>query len=73
MPTAKKRINVTVDDRTYDALRKLSGRREQPISAVSLELIQEALERQEDIYFSKVADERLGKKQRRVSHEDAWG
>ena len=72
MPTAKKRINITVDDRTYEALERLSGERDQSVAGVSLSLIEEALEYQEDVYFSRVADDRLSKKQKRIPHEKAW-
>ena len=72
MPSVKKRINLTVDDKTYSVLQALSGKTQQKISTVSLNLIQQALELQEDIYFSKLADERLSQKQKRVSHDKAW-
>ncbi|HET9062543.1 MAG TPA: hypothetical protein VFO62_04570 [Candidatus Binatia bacterium] len=72
MPTAKKRINITVDDQTYEALERLSAERNQPVAGVSLSLIEQALEYQEDVYFSRVADERLSRKQKRVSHTNAW-
>lgn len=72
MPTAKKRINITVDDRTYEALERLSGERDQSVAGVGLSLIEQALEYQEDVYFSHVADERLSKKQKRIPHEKAW-
>jgi predicted DNA-binding protein len=72
MPTAKKRINITVDDRTYEALQRLSGERDQSVAGIGLSLIEEALEFQEDIYFSRVADDRLSKKQKRVPHGKAW-
>ena len=72
MPTAKKRINLTVDKNIYSALEILSGQRQQKIATVSLSLIQQALELQEDIYFSKVADKRLSRKEQRVSHNKAW-
>ena len=68
----KKRINLTVDDKTYSALEILSGKTQQKISTVSLNLIHQALELQEDIYFSKVADKLLSQKQKRVSHDKAW-
>jgi hypothetical protein len=35
-------------------------------------LIEEALEFQEDLYFSRVADERLAKKEKRIAHEKVW-
>jgi predicted DNA-binding protein len=72
MPTAKRRINITVEDRTYEALKQLSGKRDQSVAGVGLSLIEEALEYQEDLHFSRIADERLSKKQKRVSHEKAW-
>ena len=72
MPSIKKRINLTVDDKTYIALEKLSGKKQQKISTTSLNLIQQALELQEDIYFSNLTDERLSKKQKRILHDKAW-
>jgi predicted DNA-binding protein len=72
MPTAKKRINITVDDRIYEAMERLSSERDQSVAGVGLSLIEQALEYQEDLYFSRVADERLGKKQKRIPHEKVW-
>ena len=63
---------MIVDDKTYSALEILSGKTQQKISTVSLNLIHQALELQEDIYFSRVADKRLSQKQKRVSHDKAW-
>jgi len=72
MPTTKRRINLTVDDRTYKALARLSETRDQSVAGVGLSLIEQALEYQEDAHFSRVADERLGGKQKRIPHEQAW-
>ena len=72
MPTTKKRINITVDDRTYKALERLSALRDQSIAGVGLLLIEQALEYQEDLHFSRIADERLSKKLKRISHDKAW-
>jgi predicted DNA-binding protein len=72
MPTTKKRINITVDDRTYEALERLSGERKQSVAGVGLSLIEEALEYQEDLHFSRIADDRLSKKQKRIPHQKAW-
>jgi predicted DNA-binding protein len=73
MPTSKRRLNITVDDETYDVLERLSAKRRQSVSGVGLSLIEEALEYQEDLHFSRIADERLGRKERRVAHDKAWG
>lgn len=72
MPTTKKRINITLDDDIYQALERLSGKREESVAGVGLKLIKQALEYQEDLYFSRVADDRLGRKERRIPHRKAW-
>ena len=72
MPTAKRRINITVDDEIYAALERLSIERDQSVAGLGLSLIEQALEYQEDLYFSRVADERLGKKQKRIAHDKVW-
>ena len=72
MPTTKKRINMTVDDRTYEAPERLSGERKQSVAGVGLSLIEEALEYQEDLHFSRIANDRLSKKQKRIPHQKAW-
>lgn len=72
MPTTKKRINITVDDDVYKALERLSGKRDQSVAGVGLSLIEEALAYQEDLHFSRVADDRLAKRQKRIPHDKAW-
>lgn len=72
MPTTKKRINISVDDNIFDALERLSKDRRESVAGVSLSLIKQALEYQEDIYFANVADERLAKKEKRIPHDKAW-
>lgn len=71
MPTAKKRVNLTIDEALYenfDALKKL--RNESSISSVILDLAKEALEMNEDLYFAQLAESRLHEK--RIPHESAW-
>ena len=72
MPSLKKRINLTVDHKIYSVLEKLSAKKQKKISTVSLSLIQQALEWQEDIYFSKLGDKILSKKSKRIPHNKAW-
>jgi len=69
MPTAKKRVNITVDDSLYGALERLSRIRKKSISGLSLSLIEKAIELEEDFYFSREADERLSKGEKRLSHK----
>jgi predicted DNA-binding protein len=72
MPTEKKRIHITVDDDTYEVLDRLSQKRGQSVAGVGLSLIEQALEYQEDLHFSRIADERLKAGQKRISHKTAW-
>ena len=72
MPTEKKRIHITVDDDTFEALGRLSHKRGESVAGVGLSLIEQALEYQEDLHFSRIADERLKSKQRRIPHSKAW-
>jgi len=71
MPTAKKRVNLTIDQDLYDnfeALKEL--RNDSSISHVILDLAKEALEINEDLYYAKIAESRL--KEKRVSHDSVW-
>jgi predicted DNA-binding protein len=71
MPTSKKRINLSVDDELYGELERLQELKKAPsLSAVVLELTKEALELQEDLYFAKIAEERM--KESTVSHKKVW-
>lgn len=71
MPTAKKRINLSVDDSLYEELDALKKLKDAPsLSAVVIELTKEALELQEDLYFAKIAAERT--KEKNLSHDRIW-
>lgn len=71
MPTAKKRINLSVDDSLLSELEELKKLRNAPsLSSVVLELTKEALELQEDLYFAKMAEER--DLEESIDHEDIW-
>jgi len=72
MPTTKRRINITIDDDVYEALKRLSNQRDQSVAGVGLSLIEEALEYQEDLHFSRIADKRMAQKQKRIAHDKAW-
>lgn len=74
MPTSKKRIQIPVENRVYKELERLASKRGQSLSAITSDLVEEALEIQEDLYFSREGDRRLEEldKSKLVSHEDAW-
>ena len=73
MPTAKKRINLTVEDELFLNLERLAKQENTSVASVSHALLERALELREDMYFSKVGEDRLKKKSKRLSHEDIWG
>ncbi len=71
MPTAKKRINLSVEDSLYAELEELQKLRGAPsLSSIVIELTKEALELQEDLYYAKIAEERANEKE--ISHKELW-
>ena len=71
MPTAKRRINLSVDDSLYSDLEELQKLRGAPsLSSIVIELTKEALELQEDLYFSRMSEERENEKT--ISHKEIW-
>ena len=74
MPTLKKRIQIPVSDKVYKELEKLAKKRDLSLSSLSHDLLEDALELQEDLYFSRVSDEALrnSKDDDLLSHEEAW-
>ncbi len=72
MPTAKKRINLTVEDEIFESLDRIAKKEKTSVASVSHLLLEKALELREDFYFSKVSEDRLLKKQKRISHKDIW-
>jgi hypothetical protein len=71
MPTAKRRINLSVDDSLYAELEQLQKIRNAPsLSSIVIELAKEALELQEDLFFTKIAIDRENEKV--ISHKEIW-
>ncbi|MBI1813010.1 hypothetical protein HY285_03015 [Candidatus Peregrinibacteria bacterium] len=54
-------------------MEKISLRDEVSQSSKALELIERALEMEEDEYFSKIAEARDKPNAKFLSHEEAWG
>ncbi len=72
MPTAKKRINLTVEDDLFENLKSLAKKEKSSIASLSHALLERALELREDMHLSKVGEERLSQKGKRISHKDIW-
>lgn len=72
MPTAKRRINLTVEDDVFFSLKKIAEKENASVASVSHALLERALELKEDLYFSKVGEERLAQRSKLLTHEDIW-
>ena len=72
MPTSKKRLNITLPEETRLYLKQLAVKDNVPEATKAAELLQKALEIEEDAYFSKMADLRAKKGGKFLSHEDFW-
>ena len=72
MPTKKPRLNVVLDAELYDLVEKISKQDEKSMSVVAKELIEEALERHEDLQISQIAMKRETQSKKIISHEKAW-
>lgn len=73
MPTKKPRLNVVLNELTMDQLSELASKRRKSLSIVASELIEEAMELQEDRFFSRLAESRDKPGKKRIKHKDAWG
>ena len=72
MPTSKKRINVTLSNEMAIFLKEIALRDDVPEATKAAELLEFALEIEEDAYFSKLAALRDTKKAKFLSHKKFW-
>jgi predicted DNA-binding protein len=72
MPTKNPRLNVVLDSDLYDLVEKISKQDDKSMSVVAKELIEEALERHEDLLLSEIAMKRETKSKKTISHDKAW-
>lgn len=74
MPTKNPRVNIVLDPKIYNILYKLAQTEGISLSLFSRDLIKEALEIREDIYWQEEAQKRdttLSNKNF-LSHKDIW-
>ena len=72
MPTSKKRINVSLPQKLYVFLCDIAQRDEVPTATKAAELIEQAMEIEEDKYLSRIAEERDTPDAKFISHEKFW-
>ena len=76
MVPKKTRLSTMLQTLDARALNVLAKKHQTSISGIARELILDALDRHEDITFSRLSEERVTaaerKKQKMVRHADAW-
>ena len=74
MPSKNPRINIVVEPPLYDLIEQRAERQGVSMSLVTRDLIKEALEMEEDIALSQLAEERETKfrEETALSHDDVW-
>ncbi len=74
MPTQNPRINIVLEPSLYNILNKLAKETGVSLSFLSRDLIKDALETREDIYWNEIAETRDAtfSKSEFLSHEDVW-
>lgn len=75
MATTKDRINISVSKSTRAILQALAKRDQKPIASKAADLIEQALELEEDKALEAIVQRRLAnrKKIRWLTHEEVWG
>lgn len=72
MPTKNPRLNVVLDQSLYDVLSNLAEKEDKSMSIVAKELIQEAIDKHEDLALSELAMKRERESKRTIKHAKAW-
>jgi hypothetical protein len=72
MPTTKTRINITLPKMVETALLKIAERDRVPTATKASELLQIALEIEEDQVWDDLASKRDSNKAKFVPHDQAW-
>lgn len=72
MPTTKQRINITPSPDMEWAIKKLAKRDKVSVSAKVVNLLEEALEIEEDLIWAEIAEQRSREKVKYIPHETVW-
>lgn len=73
MPTVKSRIHITPSDTLYTAIEQIAKRDNVRLASKVTELLQQAIEIEEDEVLHRIAQERDKNNVSFVSHQDVWG
>lgn len=72
MPTKNPRLNVVLNDEIYKTIEYIAAQEGKSMSVVAKELLEDAIDKHEDMFLSEFAQQREKQSKKRVSHKDAW-
>ncbi|MEQ1663958.1 MAG: DUF6290 family protein [Bdellovibrionales bacterium] len=72
MPTKSPRLNVVLDPELLEMVERISKREDKSLSTVAKELIEDALEKHEDLLLSEIAAKRETASKKTIPHAKAW-
>ena len=72
MPTKNPRLNVVLDETLFSLLSRMAKKEDKSMSVVAKELIQQAVDRHEDMWLSDMAMKREAKSKKTIKHDKAW-
>jgi predicted DNA-binding protein len=73
VPTRLHRINLSIEPNLAEDLELLAKTTHKTVAGLAKELIIDALDRNEDLYLSKLANELDVEGAKTISHEEFWG
>lgn len=72
MPTKNPRLNVVLSDELYEMVEKIAKQEGKSLSVVAKELMEDALEKHEDMLLSEMAMKRETKSKKTIPHAKSW-
>lgn len=73
MATTKRRLNITLSSETDEFVTALAKRDKMPAATKISQLVEIALELEEDRILSELAEERMKRPFKKLTHEEVWG
>jgi len=72
MPTKNPRLNVVLNADIYETIERIAHQEGKSMSVVAKELMEDAIEKHEDLLLSEMAMKREAKSKKTISHDKAW-
>lgn len=72
MATKQPRLNVTLSDDVAAVLESLSKKEKRSMSAIALEMLQKAIDYDEDAYLCTIAEQREETPTKTLTHDEFW-